>query len=239
MNVSECLQSFVDFLEASQGADKIILIDHNAATFDFPVVLRAFQQYSPHLIEKMMELNVHFADSLVLIRNLIKDKHETLKVAEGSFVKTNQEALYKNLFGTDFPGHDALEDVKALKTIIFQSSLELSLSTIVKKSGTTELKSTIEELNYLDNTHALLKSFDNLIGDSSHRGVIKKSLAKKLGDSGLGYHHLKRLFAAHGERGLLAILANPPTDGSARRPRGTSDPVSPHLLLNHFKEKGQ
>ena len=232
-------QSFVDFLEASQGADKIILIGHNAATFDSPVMPRAFQQYSPHLIEKMMELNVHFADSLVLIRNLIKDKHETLKVAEGSFVKTNQGALYKHLFGTDFPGHDVLKDVKALKKIIFQSSLELSLSTIVNKSGTTKLKSTIEELNYLNNTHALLKSFDNLIGDSSHRGVIEKSLAKKLADSGLGYHHLECLFAAHGERWLVTILANPLTGESAGRPRGTSDPVSLHLLLNHFKEKGQ
>lgn len=98
VNVSECLQSFVDFLEASQGADKIILIGHNAATFDFPVVLRAFQQYSPHLIEKMMELNVHFADSLVLIRNLIKDKHETLKVAEGSFVKNKSRSTVQTPF---------------------------------------------------------------------------------------------------------------------------------------------
>ena len=98
VNVSECLQSFVDFLEASQGADKIILIGHNAATFDFPVVLRAFQQYSPHLIEKMMELNVHFADSLVLIHNLIKDKHETLKVAEGSFVKNKSRSTVQTPF---------------------------------------------------------------------------------------------------------------------------------------------
>ena len=66
----------------------------------------------------MKELNIHFADSLILSRNLIKEKHAGLKQDDGSFVKINQEALYKHLFGTDFQGHDALEDVKALSKIL-------------------------------------------------------------------------------------------------------------------------
>ena len=89
----------------------------------------------------------------MLFRNLIKEKHAGLKKDEGSFVKINQEALYKHPFGTDFQGHDALEDVKALSKILYKSSLQLSLSKIVNKSGTTDINSAIGDMNYLDRSH--------------------------------------------------------------------------------------
>ena len=223
----ECLRLFVDFLEDSKrsnSCDKIVLIGHNSASFDTHILLRTLQDNSPELLQRMNELNVHFADSLVLFRNLIKDKHEAFKQDDGSFVKINQGSLYRHLFGTDFQCHDALEDVKALNKILFKSSLHLSPSTIVNKSGTTELNPAIEEMNYLDKSHALLKSFDGVSSDSSQGGLMKQSIAKKLADSGIGYHHLKQLFETQGEQGLLAILANPPTNSRTRRVRGTADP---------------
>ena len=87
--LSDCLLSFVDFLEDSKrsiSCDKIVLIGHNSATFDTPILLRTLQDYSPELLQRMNKLNVHFADSLVLFRNLIKDKHEALEQDGGSFV---------------------------------------------------------------------------------------------------------------------------------------------------------
>ena len=107
----------------------------------------------------MKELNTHFADSLILFCNLMKEKHAGFKQDDGSFVKINQEALYKHLFGADFRGHDALEDVKAL-------------------SGTTDINSAIADMNYLDRSHALLKSFDGIIGGSSEGGVMTKPQPK-------------------------------------------------------------
>ena len=100
------------------SCDKIVLIGHNSATFDTPILLRTLQDYSTELLQRMNKLNVHFADSLVLFRNLIKDKHEALEQDDGSFVKTNQGSLYKHLFGTDFQCHDALEDEKVLNRIL-------------------------------------------------------------------------------------------------------------------------
>ena len=76
----------------------------------------------------MKDLNVHFADSLVLLRNLVKDKYEVLKAAGGTFTSLNQAALYRQLFKTDFTGHDAVEDVKALKRILFNSSIGTTAS---------------------------------------------------------------------------------------------------------------
>ena len=101
----------------------------------------------------MKELNIHFSDSFILFRNLIKEKHTGLKQDDGSFAKINQEALYKHLFGTDFKRHDAFEDVKALSKILFKSSLHLSHSKIVNKSSTTNTNSAIADMNYLDRSH--------------------------------------------------------------------------------------
>ena len=110
-----CLRSFVDFLADSEAScDKIVLIGHNSAPFDAHILLRTIQEYSPELLQTMKELNIHFADSLILFRNLTKEKHAGLKQDDGSFVN-------KHLFGTDFQGHDALEDEKALSKIPFQS----------------------------------------------------------------------------------------------------------------------
>ena len=81
-------------------------------------------------------------------------------------------------------------------------------------------------MNYLDRIHALLKSLDEIIGDPSEGKVMKKSTAKKLADSGLGFHHLKSLFDTQGEQGLLAVLANPPTNSRRVRVRGTAQPLT-------------
>ena len=62
---------------------------------------------------------------------------------------------------------------------------------------------------------------------------MKKSIAKKLADS--GYHHLKQLFETQGEQGLLAILANRPTNSRTSRVRGPADPLTLHLIVSHFK----
>ena len=116
-------------------------------------------------------------------------------------------------------GHNSAScDTHILLRTIQEYSLQLSLSKIVNKSGTTDTDSAIGDMNYLDRSHALLKSFDEIIGDPSEGGVMKKSTAKKLADSGLGFHHLKSLFDTQGEQGLLAILANPPTNGHLEKP---------------------
>ena len=184
----------------------------------------------------MKELNIHFADSLILFRNLTKEKHAGLKQDDGSFVKINKEALYKHLFGTDFQGHDALEDEKALSKIPFKSWLQLSLSKIVNRSGTADINSAIADINYLDRSHALLKSFDGMVGDPSNGGVMKKSTAKKLADSGLGFHQLKSLFDTQGEQGLLAKINGSTNQQLTSLCSWKCRTVSEHVILNHFKE---
>ena len=66
--------------------------------------------------------------------------------------------------------------------------------------------------------------------------VMKKSTAKMLANSGLGFHHLKNLFDTQGEKGLLAVLANPPTNSRRVRVRRTAEPLTLHAILNHSKK---
>lgn len=123
-----CVLSFVDFLEDSKRSNscvKIVLIGQTSATFDTPILLRTVQDYVPELLQRMNKLNVHFAKIKINSRGSNKQTVHLLKPIE------------EHLFVTDFQSHDALEDVHALKRILFKSSLHLSTSTIINKSATT------------------------------------------------------------------------------------------------------
>ena len=101
----------------------------------------------------------------------------------------------------DLQGYGAVEDVSALNKIIFQSPLGVNDGSIIE-----------DLLINLDNSYALQQSLIRKLCNSSGMGIISKVLAKKLADSGIGYKHLSQVSHAYGERGLLAVLANPPTD---------------------------
>ena len=73
-----------------------------------------------------------------------------MKTEDSSFEKTNQAAVYKVIFKADFPGHDALGYVKALRKILFVSPLGANACDIVNKSKTTTMESALEELIYVD-----------------------------------------------------------------------------------------
>jgi hypothetical protein len=100
-----------------------VLIGHNSQVFDAPTLLR---RGSNQFSAKLSSLNVYFADTLPLIKKLVQAKHPSLQLTDGTMSKTNQSAIYKQLFDESFDAHDALEDVKALRKIIFHSSLELT-----------------------------------------------------------------------------------------------------------------
>ena len=91
-------------------------------------------------------MDVWFADSLSLFKELIKSQLPALQNADGTFPKTNQSSLYKTLFNQTFDAHDALEDVLALRKILFSSKLELSNKTIVENSALTDTNHAFEDL---------------------------------------------------------------------------------------------
>ena len=73
---------------------------------------------TPEFIQTLKELNVHFGDSLVLAKQLLKAQHPELRVdSSGKCCQASLECLYSTFFDESFPAHDAREDVKALQRV--------------------------------------------------------------------------------------------------------------------------
>ena len=99
-------------------------------------------------------MNSYSADSLHLVKkNLIKDKHKALELETGGYCKPNQSSLYTYLFNEQFDSHDALEDVRALKKVLFDPSLSLSRKDIVENSSVTSVSHAAEDMLHLDRRH--------------------------------------------------------------------------------------
>ena len=163
-------------------------------------------------------MDVWLADSLYLFKKLIKSQLPALRNAEGTFPKTNQSSLNKTLFNQTFDAHDALEDVLALRKILFSPKLELSNRTIVENSALTDTNHAFKGLEYLDGRHKILQSFrGKLYNPERNDGAITKSIAEKIAGSGLAYEDLKNLYNRYGKEGVIAILSRPPSCATRTR----------------------
>ena len=158
VSLDEALQEFLAFLVNSHKKDSCtILIGHNSSTFDTPILLWK-SDTTFHC--RLKDLNVYFADSHILVKDLLKQKHPALQLPSGQFCKSNQSSLYSHLFNEDFEAHDALEDAKALQKIIFESPLQLSKEKIVNCSAAISISQALDNLTYLDRRHELLQTFN-------------------------------------------------------------------------------
>ena len=105
------------------------------------------------------------------MKELINRKHKALELEKGGFCKPNQGSLYTHLFNEQFDAHDALEDVTALRRIIFDSSLNLSRKTIVENSNVTAVSHALKNTLYLDRCHELLQIFRNKLFNEAMKTV--------------------------------------------------------------------
>ena len=158
---TEGLQAFYDYLcqlsrkqrELHPNA-RLVLVAHNCKSFDAPILLNAFRAINVP-IKKLNELKVCFSDSLLILRKLQRENHPLLydtqpfPIFKTQDESTNNKALeeeklfkvslgltriYYHLFGEDFPAHEAGEDVKAMKRVLFHPPLGINESVI--KSNT-------------------------------------------------------------------------------------------------------
>ena len=121
---------------------RIILIAHNGQSFDAPILLNAFAKINVTQ-EKLKSLNVCFADSLLIIKDIQKEnpslflsKEETDGSAKRKKVSTSLPSLYERFFHEDYSAHDAVEDVKAMKRVLFDSPLGITKANICNNTFT-------------------------------------------------------------------------------------------------------
>ena len=241
LSLKKAMSQFLTFVSQSVDRAKsqtnktvsMVLLGHNASTFDTPVLLR---NSGSHFSERLEAMDVWLADSLTLFKALIRKKVPCLQNTDGTFPKTNQSSLYNFLFQKSFEAHDALEDVLALRKIIFESRLELSTKIIIEDSGLVSASHAAEDVVYLDRRHLLMQSFkDNLY----HPQYLKKNIVEKISGSGLAFEDLKTVYNKFGKEGLIAILSKPPTSSPSTSPRVTTTTRILATIVKYFEENIQ
>ena len=100
----------------------------------------------------------NFPDTLPVMKNFaVQRKHPSLVSSECSTVKLNQQSIYQTLFLEPFPAHDAMEDVRALRRIVFDSHLNISEDMLTEYMSTTQQAK--KDMKYLDRRYKLLQTF--------------------------------------------------------------------------------
>ena len=191
ITVEEAFRDFLTFITKVKSSERhenqiTVLIGHNSATFDVPTLLRNSDE---NFKDGITDMNVYFADSLHLMKKLIKNKHKALELDSGGYCKPNQSSIYNHLFKEQFDAQDALEDVRALRKILFESSLSLSRKNIIENSGVISAPHA-----YLDQRHELPLTFSDNLFKVTDNGPIKRSMAQNIADSGLSYDDLHKVW---------------------------------------------
>ena len=165
-----------------------------------------------------------------------KPQHPAL-VASGEVCQAGLGSLYSALFGQSFPAHDALEDVRALRKVLFKSPLNLNKEILVSKSCVMSCESALNQLMYLDRCHVRFQSFiSNLYDRNKSKEIITKSMANKIAASGMTYQHLLNLFRQAGTEGLIAVLSMPPSSAGriSGKPRVTRNRRVLSAICSYF-----
>ena len=97
-----------------------------------------------------------FCDSLPVFKFLRSQPNNALK----SSPNNKLACVYKALFNCDFLAHDALEDVKALRRILFSPPLELSTETIVNHGKTSSPNEAQQQSTFRDDNKLLTPSME-------------------------------------------------------------------------------
>ena len=131
-----------------------------------------------------------------------------------------------------------MEDVLALRKILFSSKLELSTRTIVDHSHLVATNHAVEDMKYIDRRHQNIQTFNEIIFDPrTNNGFLKKNMAEKIAGSGLTYRDLNDVFDKYGREGLIAILAKPPSNASQSSPRVTRTARILAAIVDHFTQR--
>ena len=161
--LQEAASNILSFILQSVDRDKsqtkknveTVLLGPNSSTFDTSVFLR---NSGTAVIERLRKMDICFADSLTLFKTLIRKKTTMFAKWMACF----QNSTIPHCTASCLPNPRstrALEDVLALRKIIFESRLELSLKTIIENSGLVSASHAAKEVKYLDDHHLLMQSF--------------------------------------------------------------------------------
>ena len=218
------LHSFAQFLTvcSSSSVDYLVLLGHNASVFDTP---RLLLNGGPTFTSDLNEMKVLFADSLPVLKILRDQPNSPLQPATNKLSE-----IYETLFSSKFAAHDALEDVKALRKILFTSPLKVPIETLVSHGKCTSPNNALDQATFLERRQNTIQSYDGKLysTDQGRKESLSISMIQKMADAGLSYHTLQALYDRYGLNGLYGVLALAPTTSSTC----SDESVSPRVTTN-------
>ena len=188
-------------------------------------------------------MKVLFGDSLPILKVLRDEPNSPLQPA------TNKLGdVYETLFSDKFEAHDALEDVKALRKILFTAPLQVPNETLVSHGKCTSPKNAFDQATFLERRQDIIQSYDGKLysTDQGCKESLSISMIQKMADAGLSYHTLQAIYDKYGLNGLFGVLAlapsvSAPTTNStccakSVSPRVTANKRILSMILRHFQK---
>ena len=208
ISLEQCLENYSKFISSGDNNSHAVLIGHNSTAFDTPTLLRsgglAFKQ-------RLSSRNLFFADSLHLTRALIKACNVSLQI-DGKACKPNLSAVFETVFQEKFNAHDALEDVRALHSILFDSPLKLTIGVqLVDNSNLKPCSHAFDDMQFLNERFERIQTVRyKLYHPQTDDGPVKQRVIQKIAESALAYRDLENLFSTAGKEGLVAVFSKAP-----------------------------
>ena len=165
--------------------------------------------------------------------NLVKRKHPSLVLSDGSTVKVNQQSIYQTPYHEPFPARDAMEDVRALRRTVLDSRLNISEDMLTENMATTQYAE--NDMKYLDRRYELLQTFRGTLYHPTNAEFPINRLLKKIVGSGISYQDLINVFEKFGAKGLVVELSLPPSSATSKAPRVTKTTRILAKIVEHFK----
>ena len=235
VSLEEGMSAFLAFLkDQSASVFRTILIAHKAATFDVPIFINSLHRCGV-TADEFEERGIGFADSLLLLKQLQK-KHPSLLVEGEPIRKLSLSSVYHCLFGEDFNCHEAVSDSLALRRVLFNSSLDVTLEQILAHSFTAASAWSLNDFH--DNKNKLLRTMKGRLYSSYGGSVITIYMADKIAESGLGYDDLQEIYSKYGQKGIEQVFTSPrPLEPGQRKPKPRVTHVNDIIqsVVDHFQ----
>ena len=129
-----------------------------------------------------------------------------------------------------------MEDVLALRRVLFQSPLKVAVADIVNNSNIKSTSFAYEDMQFLNECLERMQTFKEKLYSQGDDGLVKQTVIQKISESGISYQDLSDLYAKAGKEALVAILSKAPTNSASSRstPRGTKHPATLAKIIQYF-----
>ena len=182
VSLKTALEQFLDWLGSRKPC---VLIGHSFRIFDFPRLVRAFENC--HLLPSFQNCVMGFVDTLPLCK-----EHSP------GLEKYNQEYIVKNVMNAEYSAHNALQDVCSLQKLI--TFTEIPFEKMCCHSVTVD--TAIDFYMFEKKADVNLKTLNNM----QQAKVISKQMAVKIARGGLSLANLKLTFDRGGRDGLYKLF---------------------------------